>query len=482
MPTGRYTDVIERLKPGAAAAGDIVDLDGRVLGRHDGIIHFTVGQRRGLGIAGRGAALRGAARRRAPRRVVVGPREALRTQPHRAARRQLDRRRHARRGARRRPARGLRQGALDAAAAAGVAAAGRGGYRGRTGRRRGRRVARPGLRVLRRRRGPGARARRRLHRARSAAERAPQRRRRHGSRSHGGAHELARHGSDGGDSTSDTIEKAYARWAPVYDLVFGAVFERGRKASIAAAERQSAGASSKSASAPAFRCLTTRAPIASSASTSRRRCCARRRSASPSTACTNVEALAVMDAQHLALARRLVRRRGGAIRHHRGAGSGSDARRVRARAQARRRDHPGQSSRRRSRAAPRCSSSASRRWRAGSAGGRNSAWDAAGATGPSAHGGVRVIERRADAAARPFLADPVRTSARSGTPQRGLSRATRNLACHPVVVAVRLDTERRGGAPWTAISAPRPVQHSSEARERDNGESDEEFEDGWARF
>ena len=52
MPTGRYTDVIERLKPGAAAAGDVVDMDGKVLGRHDGIIHFTIGQRRGLKIAG----------------------------------------------------------------------------------------------------------------------------------------------------------------------------------------------------------------------------------------------------------------------------------------------------------------------------------------------------------------------------------------------------------------------------------------------
>src|SRR5207247_603785 len=52
VPTGRYTDVIERLKPGAAAAGDVVDLDGKVLGRHDGIIHFTIGQRRGLKIAG----------------------------------------------------------------------------------------------------------------------------------------------------------------------------------------------------------------------------------------------------------------------------------------------------------------------------------------------------------------------------------------------------------------------------------------------
>ena len=78
VPAGRYTDVIERLKPGAAAAGDIVDLEGRVLGRHDGIIHFTVGQRRGLKIAA-GAPLYVVALDAAARRVVVGPREALTT-------------------------------------------------------------------------------------------------------------------------------------------------------------------------------------------------------------------------------------------------------------------------------------------------------------------------------------------------------------------------------------------------------------------
>ena len=61
MPTGHYAQVIERLRPGASGPGDIVDLDGRVLGHHDGIIHFTVGQRRGLGIADRRAALCGAA-------------------------------------------------------------------------------------------------------------------------------------------------------------------------------------------------------------------------------------------------------------------------------------------------------------------------------------------------------------------------------------------------------------------------------------
>src|SRR5262249_58542023 len=55
VPAGRYTDVIERLMPGSAVPGDIVDLAGRVLGRHRGIVHFTVGQRRGLGIAAGGA-------------------------------------------------------------------------------------------------------------------------------------------------------------------------------------------------------------------------------------------------------------------------------------------------------------------------------------------------------------------------------------------------------------------------------------------
>ncbi len=78
VPTGHYADIIERLRPDAAAPGDIVDLDGRVLGRHHGIIHFTVGQRRGLGIA-TGSPLYVVRLDAATRRVVVGPREALRT-------------------------------------------------------------------------------------------------------------------------------------------------------------------------------------------------------------------------------------------------------------------------------------------------------------------------------------------------------------------------------------------------------------------
>ena len=78
MPTGRYADVIERMKPGAAEPGSIVDLDGKVLGRHAGIIHFTVGQRKGLGLS-TGAPLYVVKLDAERRRVVVGPREALRT-------------------------------------------------------------------------------------------------------------------------------------------------------------------------------------------------------------------------------------------------------------------------------------------------------------------------------------------------------------------------------------------------------------------
>ena len=77
VPTGRYTQVIERLRPGAAEAGDIVHIDGRVLGRHDGIINYTIGQRRGIGVAAAEPlyVLKLDAKNR---EVVVGPREALR--------------------------------------------------------------------------------------------------------------------------------------------------------------------------------------------------------------------------------------------------------------------------------------------------------------------------------------------------------------------------------------------------------------------
>jgi tRNA-uridine 2-sulfurtransferase len=78
VPEGRYTDMIERLHPGAAVPGDIVDTSGRVLGKHPGIVHFTVGQRRGLGIPAR-EALYVVRLDAAKHQVVVGPKSALAT-------------------------------------------------------------------------------------------------------------------------------------------------------------------------------------------------------------------------------------------------------------------------------------------------------------------------------------------------------------------------------------------------------------------
>ncbi len=75
VPEGRYTTVIDKLRP-AAAGGDVVHLDGRVLGRHDGVSRYTVGQRRGLNIAV-GDPLFVVRLDAARREVVVGPREAL---------------------------------------------------------------------------------------------------------------------------------------------------------------------------------------------------------------------------------------------------------------------------------------------------------------------------------------------------------------------------------------------------------------------
>jgi tRNA-specific 2-thiouridylase len=76
VPTGHYADIIERLRPGAAAPGDIVDLSGKLLGHHEGIIHFTVGQRKGLKIAAR-EPLYVVRLDADAARVVVGPRAAL---------------------------------------------------------------------------------------------------------------------------------------------------------------------------------------------------------------------------------------------------------------------------------------------------------------------------------------------------------------------------------------------------------------------
>jgi len=76
VPQGSYASVIEKLRPDAVGPGDIVHLDGRVLARHQGIIHYTVGQRRGLGVGG-GEPLFVVRLDAGRRQVIVGPREAL---------------------------------------------------------------------------------------------------------------------------------------------------------------------------------------------------------------------------------------------------------------------------------------------------------------------------------------------------------------------------------------------------------------------
>jgi tRNA-specific 2-thiouridylase len=79
VPTGGYAKVIEKLRPGALEPGKIVHVDGTVLGTHEGIINYTVGQRRGLGIGGTEDPLY-VVRLNAPdKQVIVGPREALLT-------------------------------------------------------------------------------------------------------------------------------------------------------------------------------------------------------------------------------------------------------------------------------------------------------------------------------------------------------------------------------------------------------------------
>jgi tRNA-specific 2-thiouridylase len=78
VPEGRYTTIVDRLRPHGALAGDIVHLDGRVLGRHEGVTRYTVGQRRGLNVAV-GEPLFVVRIDADRREVIVGPREALLT-------------------------------------------------------------------------------------------------------------------------------------------------------------------------------------------------------------------------------------------------------------------------------------------------------------------------------------------------------------------------------------------------------------------
>jgi tRNA-specific 2-thiouridylase len=76
VPTGGYAAVVERLRPNAARPGKIVDLEGQALGEHQGIIHYTIGQRRGLGVAG-GEPLYVVALDPERDRVIIGPKAAL---------------------------------------------------------------------------------------------------------------------------------------------------------------------------------------------------------------------------------------------------------------------------------------------------------------------------------------------------------------------------------------------------------------------
>jgi len=79
VPNGNYASVIEKLRPGAAEPGEIVHADGRVLGQHDGVIHYTIGQRRGLGIGGLSEPLYVVKLDVDRKQVVVGPKELLAT-------------------------------------------------------------------------------------------------------------------------------------------------------------------------------------------------------------------------------------------------------------------------------------------------------------------------------------------------------------------------------------------------------------------
>ena len=79
VPNGNYASVIEKLRPEAASPGDIVDMQGNILAQHRGVIHYTIGQRKGLGIGGLGEPLYVVKLDADKRQVIVGPKEALST-------------------------------------------------------------------------------------------------------------------------------------------------------------------------------------------------------------------------------------------------------------------------------------------------------------------------------------------------------------------------------------------------------------------
>ena len=77
VPDGDYAGLVQKLRPETVAPGEIVDLDGRVLGSHRGVVHFTIGQRRGIEIGGQAEPLYVVRIEPEERRLVVGPRSAL---------------------------------------------------------------------------------------------------------------------------------------------------------------------------------------------------------------------------------------------------------------------------------------------------------------------------------------------------------------------------------------------------------------------
>jgi tRNA-specific 2-thiouridylase len=79
VPDGKYANIVDRLRPDATTPGDIVNTQGEVLGRHDGVSHFTVGQRKGLGLSGNEEPLFVLRIDAAKARVIVGPRDMLAT-------------------------------------------------------------------------------------------------------------------------------------------------------------------------------------------------------------------------------------------------------------------------------------------------------------------------------------------------------------------------------------------------------------------
>ncbi len=174
VPTGRYTQVIERLRPGAAEAGNIVHVDGRVLGRHGGIINYTIGQRKGIGVPAK-EPLYVVKLDASAREVVVGPRECLRMRTLKLR----DMNWLGDEGFEDFAASGeeiLAQDPLERAVAAGALEHRGRRFDGRAGSWRGRRLTRTGLRFLCRAWRRGAASRRRMDQVRGRSSRVGQKR------------------------------------------------------------------------------------------------------------------------------------------------------------------------------------------------------------------------------------------------------------------------------------------------------------------